>query len=64
MGRQSDPNVERTLGHVGPTMGGVVTLTKLYSPPLIVIRLLRNLRNIGMDMSWLIHITRCQLSCK
>ena len=25
MGRQSDPNEERTLGHVGPTMGGVVT---------------------------------------
>ena len=25
MGRQSDSNVERTLGHVEPTMGGVVT---------------------------------------
>ena len=24
-GRQSDPNVRRTLVHVGPTMGGVVT---------------------------------------
>ena len=28
MGEQSDPNVERTLGHVEPTMGGVVT--KIY----------------------------------
>ena len=27
MGRQSDSNVERTLGHVEPTMGGVMTLT-------------------------------------
>ena len=25
-GRQSDPNTERTLGHVGPSMGGVMTL--------------------------------------
>ena len=25
MGRQSDSNVERTLGHVEPTMGGVMT---------------------------------------
>ena len=24
-GRQSDSNVERTLGHVEPTMGGVMT---------------------------------------
>ena len=24
-GRQSDPNVERTLGHVEPIMGGVMT---------------------------------------
>ena len=34
MGRQSDSNVERTLGHVEPTMGGVVTpeveLTNTY----------------------------------
>ena len=26
VGRQSDPNVRRTLVHVGPTMGGVVTV--------------------------------------
>ena len=26
VGRQSDPNLRRTLIHVGPTMGGVVTL--------------------------------------
>ena len=26
MGRQSDSNVERTLGHVEPTMGGAMTL--------------------------------------
>ena len=30
-GRQSDPNVKRTLGHVGPTMGGVVTHYKLLN---------------------------------
>ena len=28
-GRQSDPNVRRTLVHVGPTMGGIVTLPPL-----------------------------------
>ena len=26
VGKQSDSNVERTLGHVEPTMGGVMTL--------------------------------------
>ena len=26
VGRQSNSNVERTLGHVEPTMGGVMTL--------------------------------------
>ena len=28
-GRQSDSNVERTLGHVEPTMGGIVTFGAL-----------------------------------
>ena len=32
VGRQSDPNAERTLGHVGPTMGGVVTQTNHRVP--------------------------------
>ena len=30
-GRQSDSNVERTLGHVEPTMGGVMTYRQYLS---------------------------------
>ena len=30
-GEQSDPNVRRTLVHVGPTMGGALTLVEQFS---------------------------------
>ena len=39
-GEQSDSNVERTLGHVEPTMGGVVTVLA----DILLFFCLRNLR--------------------
>ena len=37
VGKQSDSNEKRTLGHVEPTMGGVVTQGQVHRPVVLLI---------------------------